>query len=303
MPQEPTILLRRDLAAFREVPAAGWQRHALTAAWLSGLIAALIALYGRTLVDLVQQWSTDENASHGFLIPLVAAYLIWDRRNELRRALSRVCAGGVAVLLAAGMLFFLGQAAAFGYPSRLAFVVSIAGLVLFLYGPSVLRLVAFPIAYLLFMIPLPVPLLNMIAFPLQLLAARTATTALDLMSIPVLREGNIIDLPATRLDVTEACSGIRSLAALLALGAIYAYLTRKSWPERIVLTLTAVPIAIVANAARITTTGVLAQLFGSQAAQGFYHLFSGWLIFLVAFALLVLTERLLPRIRPAQAQS
>jgi exosortase A len=291
------------LADLRGARAAGWQRYAPAGAWAAGLIAALLALYGRTLIDLVQQWSTDENASHGFLIPLVAAYLVWDRRDRLRQAPQRVSAGGFVLLVAAGVLFFLGQAAAFGYPSRVAFVLSLAGLVLFLYGPSVLRLVAFPIAYLLFMIPLPVPLLNMIAFPLQLLAARTATTALDFLNVPVLREGNIIDLPATRLEVTEACSGIRSLVALLALGAIYAYLTRKSWAERIALTLTAVPIAIVANAARIAATGILAQTFGSRAAQGFYHLFSGWLIFLVAFALLMVTERLLPRIRPAQARS
>jgi len=118
------------------------------------------------------------------------------------------------------------------------------------------------------------------------------------LGIPVLREGNIIDLPAIRLEVTEACSGIRSLISLLALAVIFAYFVRRTWRDRVIMSLSAIPIAIVANAARIALTGVLAQMFGAAAAQGFYHLFSGWLIFIVSFALLTAEERLLPNSRP-----
>ncbi|HLY22949.1 MAG TPA: exosortase A [bacterium] len=275
----------------------------MAAAWVAGVAGALAILYARTIWDLVLQWRSDDNASHGFLIPFLSAYLIWERRDQLRRATARVAPAAFVLLLTGTVVFILGQAATFGYPSRLSLVISLAGLVAFLYGPQVFRLAAFPLAYLLFMIPLPVPLLNIVAFPLQLLAARTATTALDLMNVPVLRDGNIIDLPTIRLEVTEACSGIRSLVALLALAAFFAYLKRKTWQERLALTLAAIPIAIIANAARIATTGVLVQLFGAQAGRGFYHMFSGWVIFLVAFGLLAGTECLLPRMRPGGALS
>lgn len=294
------MLVRGEFAALRAGAVVPRGRHVAAAAWAVGVVGALAALYYRTVWDLVVQWRSDDNASHGFLIPFLAAYLVWDRRDELRRAAARVAPAGFILLLTGAILFVLGQAATFGYPSRLSLVISLAGLVAFLYGPQVLRLAAFPLAYLLFMIPLPAPLLTLVAFPLQLLAARTATTALDLMNVPVLREGNIIDLPSTRLEVTEACSGIRSLVALLGLAVIFAYFTRKTWRDRIILSCSAIPIAIIANAARIVTTGVLAQLFGPGAAHGFYHVFSGWIIFLVAFALLAATERLLPRTRPAE---
>lgn len=270
--------------------------------WWLGTGAAVLAVYLPVLADLVHQWSTDENYSHGFLIPVIAAYLVWERREQLRGAPVRVTPWGALVLVAGCALLVLGQAATFGYAVRLSLLLVLAGLVVLLVGVRVLKILAFPLAYLMFMIPLPFPVLNRIAFPLQTVAARSATTTLDLLGVPVFREGNIIDLPSIRLEVVEACSGIRSLISLLALAVIYAYFVRRSWRDRIVLSLSAIPIAIVANAARVALTGVLAQAFGPQAAQGFYHVFSGWLVFIVAFAILAAEERLLPRARLREAR-
>ncbi len=265
--------------------------------------AGVLYLYLPVLANLVYQWRTDESYSHGFLIPIVSAYLVWERRHRIRRCPHRAFPWGYGVLLLGLALFLLGRAATFGYPTRLSFLIVLVGLVLFVAGPAVVRTLSFPLAYLLFMVPLPAILLNTIAFPLQLLAARTATVTLDLLNVPVLQEGNIIDLPTTRLEVTEACSGLRSLVSLLALAVIYAYMIRRTWRDRLLLTLSAIPIAVVANAARVTLTGLLAQLYGPQAARGFYHVFSGWIVFLVAFGLLITEGRILSALRPSEGRA
>jgi exosortase len=257
--------------------------------------AAVVCLYFPVLADLVTQWQTDENYSHGFLIPLISAYLIWERRQQLLRAPTRVSVSGYFVLLLGLTLLVVGQAATFGYAARLSLLLVLAALPLFLRGPDVLRIIAFPLAYLIFMIPLPAPALNQIAFPLQVLAARVATGTLDLLNFPVLREGNIISLAAVRLEVAEACSGIRSLISLLALATIYAYLTQKMWTPRLLLILSAIPIAVIANAVRVTLTGVLAYTLGLRTAMGFYHTFAGWLIFVIAFGILALEGVFLSR--------
>lgn len=292
-----------------EAPDAGAPRPTRLAAPPLPLVAQLFLLgaataflYERVLRSLAVQWWTDENYSHGFLIPLIAAYLVWERRQQLGRSRAETSPWGYPVLLLGLMLLIVGQAATFGYSVRLSFLVTITGLTLLLAGPAVLRIVAFPLVYLLFMIPLPATLLTRVAFPLQLLAARLATGALDLINVPVLREGNIIDLAATRLEVTEACSGIRSLISLLALAVIFAYVTQRTWRGRLILALSAVPIAVVANAARVTLTGVLAHAFGPAAAMGFYHLFSGWVIFVVAFALMVAVGRMMSAPSAAAAE-
>lgn len=270
------------------------------AAQLLGLVGALALTYGQALADLANQWLTDENYSHGVFIPLVSAYLLWERRQALSRCSLRGSAWGYGVLVAGLALLVAGQAAKFGYPVRLSFIVVLAGLTLFLAGAKALRIVAFPLAYLLFMIPLPAPVLTKIAFPLQLLAAKVATAALDLLNVPVFREGNIVNLAAARLDVVEACSGIRSLVALLALATIFAYFSQRTWQARLILVLSAIPIAIVANAARVALTGVLAQTFGVTAALGFYHEFTGLLVFGVAFALMMAVGGILARLAPAK---
>jgi exosortase len=262
---------------------------------------AVAFLYSRVFADLAAQWWADENYSHGFVVPLISAYLVWERRDALVRCPLRGSTWGYGLVVLALALLILGQAATFGYAVRISVILVLAGLTLYLAGGRALRILTFPFGYLLFMIPLPAPVLTKIAFPLQLLAARVATSALDLFNIPVLREGNIIDLSVGRLDVTEACSGIRSLISLIALAVIFAYFTQQTWRGRILLVLSAIPIAVAANAARVALTGVLAQTFGIGAAMGFYHLFSGWLVFVVAFALLIGTGWIVTRVEAATA--
>jgi exosortase len=226
----------------------------------------------------------------------VSAYLIWQRRAELRTDGSRGSIWGYVVLVFGLILLILGQAATFGYPARLSLIIVLSGLILFMAGSTVLRRLGFPLAYLLFMVPLPVLLLNQIAFPLQLLAAKLATGALDILNIPVLREGDIITLPFVRLEVVEACSGIRSIVSLLALAVIFAYFTQRGWVARVGLTLSAIPIALLTNAARIALSGILVQTIGPRMALGFYHTFSGLLIFALAFGLLALEALIIRRI-------
>jgi len=273
--------------------------------WLpaGAVTVAFLYLYFPVLQDLVTQWSTDPNYSHGFIVPIISAYLVWERREALERTSERGTPWGYIVLLASVVMLIVGTAATFGYAARLSLLLGIAGLILFLRGSQTLRTVTFPLAYLLFMIPPPAIIVNQIAFPLQLMAARLATGTLDLMGIPVLREGNVINLAPMSLEVTEACSGIRSLIALLALGMIFAYLTQRRWGPRVLVALSAIPIAMVTNAARITLTGVLVEVVGPAAGVGFYHEFSGLVIFVLAFLLLATESMILSRLlrapRPA----
>jgi exosortase len=185
-------------------------------------------------------------------------------------------------------MLFLGHFGAELFLMRLSLIMVIAGAVTYICGWHCLRLVAFPIVFLLFMIPPPAIVLNLLTFPLQLVAAKVSTLSLQLLHLPVYREGNVIFLPYVTLEVVEACSGLRSLMSLLAFAVVFAYLTQRHPWKRALLVTSAVPIALVANACRIWGTGVLAHLYGSKVAEGFYHAFAGWSVFVVAFVLLML---------------
>ena len=260
------------------------------------ITALLAALYYKILYLLGMQWYADPDYSHGFLVPLLSGYFVWERRDKLR-SLPVVPSPWGIVLLAGGLLMLvIGSAGAELYTQRTSIIVVIAGLVLLMLGREFLRALVFPIAFLFFMVPLPAIIVNAVAFPLQLFAAKTATFCLYNFGIPVLREGNVIVLAGTTLEVAEACSGIRSLQALLALGTVYAYFTQRVMWKRWTLVLLSIPIAIAANAFRVTGTGVLTHYWGVEAAQGFYHTFEGWLIFVVAFALLLVCGLLLSKI-------
>jgi exosortase len=175
-------------------------------------------------------------------------------------------------------------------------LIVLAGLVLFLAGPAPLRVLAFPLAFLLLMIPIPAIVFNKIAFPLQLLASRAGATALDLASVPVLREGNVLVLASTKLEVAEACSGIRSLVTLLTLAIVLGQFSLARRWSRFALMLAAVPVAIAANAARVAGTGFAAHFWSPEAAEGFFHAFSGWVMFGIAFAVLLALQRGLARV-------
>ena len=261
-----------------------------------GVVLSLPALYWHVVPPLVGQWARDDDYTHGFLILPLALYFVWCDRDRLAKRPVRPAWVGAGLLLLGLAMLLVGSVGAELFLQRSSFVVVVAGLVWLLLGPQWLRALAFPISFLLFMVPLPAIVMNAVAFPLQLFAAQTATLCLEVVGIPVLREGNVITLADTTLEVAEACSGIRSLQALLALGAVYGYFTTRSVWKRWALVLASVPIAIAANALRVSGTGFLAHHFGSEMAQGFYHSFAGWMVFVAAFAMLLGCGALLGRL-------
>ena len=250
------------------------------------LVTVLLALYAPVLVHLVRQWWTDPDYSHGFLVPLLSAYLIWQRRDKLAEVARKPSNWGLLVVLGSLGLLFLGSLGAELFLTRISIIGTICGLIAYFSGWKLLRAMAFPLAFLLFAVPIPVIIYNEIVFPLQFLASRFATSCLETLNLfPIMREGNVLIMPGMRLEVVEACSGIRSLMSLLALAAGYGYLAEKSIAVRWFLFLAMVPLAIVSNGTRVMITALMTNYIGPKAAEGFMHEFSGWVIFVVATAL------------------
>ena len=250
------------------------------------LVAVLIGLYVPVLQRLFEQWYIDPDYSHGFLVPVLSAYLIWQRRDKLRLVARRPSMWGMAIVIGSIGLLFLGSLGAELFLTRISLLGSICGLIVYFCGTAVLRAIAFPMAFLLFAIPIPVIIYNEIVFPLQFIASRFATRTLEILNLfPIMREGNVLIIPGMSLQVVEACSGIRSLMSLLALAAGYGYLVERSIVVRWILILAMVPLAIVSNGTRVMITAVMANYIGPQAAEGFMHEFSGWVIFVVATVL------------------
>ena len=248
---------------------------------LSGL---LILLYWNVLRALFRDWWIDPNYSHGFIVPIFAGYLIWKQKDKLQSIPIRGSWVGLPVLLLGIAALVFGEIGAQDFIAGSSLIVVISGLILLNLGMEIFKAVSFPVFFLFFMIPLPAVIFYAIAFPLQTIAAKSATLVLDLLGVPVLLEGHVIHLSHTTLGVTEACSGIRSLISLLALAAAWSYLSFKGILARAVLMVSAVPITIAANSTRVILTAFIAQWFGMQYAEGFYHTFAGWIIFIVAFA-------------------
>ena len=282
-----------------EKTASPWKARLKVHGWSIGqgvfLAGAFGYLYASVLPDLVADWGNDPDYSHGFLIPVLSAYFLWERRHTLAQLPVQPSPVGFLVMLLSIALLFLGQVGAELFLTRISLVVLIAGLVLYHSGWRYLKGMAFPIVFLLFMIPWPAIILNALTLPLQLLAARLSTSSLQLMNLPVYREGNVIFLPHATLEVVEACSGIRSLVSLLALAVVFAYMTQRHAWKIAVLVVSATPIAVIANAFRIWGTGVLAHAYGPQTAEGFYHTFAGWLVFVIAFVLLTVEGAVMSR--------
>jgi exosortase len=266
------------------------------------LFASFSFLYWNVIVRLVNDWSIDENYSHGFLIVPIALYFVWERRDRLVLALLQPSLFGVILILGSLATLLAGVLGSEVFLTRVSILGTIAGAVLFVWGWQHLRILLFPILFLLLMIPIPAIIFNQIAFPLQLIASRFGELALSAVGIPVLREGNVIQLANTSLEVAEACSGIRSLISLLTLGIIYGYFMDARLWVRLVFALATIPIAIVANGFRVAGTGVAAHAIGPEAAQGFFHAFSGWVIFLVAFMMLFALQRLIHWLIPSPDQ-
>jgi len=198
------------------------------------------------------------------------------------------------------MMLVLGDLGAELFISRTSLLILIAGLVTFLLGWNFLRAVLFPLAFLILMIPIPAIVFNQITFPLQLLASKIASSILPAFGVPVLREGNIIGLPLMQLEVAEACSGIRSLMSLTTLAIIYGYLMEKNVWIRVLLAIASLPIAVATNSLRIVGTGLLVQYWDPDKAEGFFHAFSGWLIFVMSLIMLFLFHYFIRLLRPVE---
>ena len=258
----------------------------------AGILFLLAAwLYAPLAMGLAARWWQDPNYTHGFFVPLFSLFLIWERREKLAALRIQPSWSGLAILLFALMALVLGTIDSRFFLSRISMLFFVAGVVVFLAGWKHLAAIAFPLAFLVLMIP-SVTLLDQITFPLQMIASKTASFLLLLLGIPVVREGNIILLPSARLEVAEACSGIRSLFSLITLTVIYGYMVETKIRVRVLLALLAIPVSVFANALRIAITGVVVERWGIAGAEGTLHLLSGWLVFAGSLGLVFLIHRL-----------
>lgn len=257
----------------------------------------LTLIYYSVMKELINDWIRLPDFSHGFLIPAVSLYFVYERRKELSVLSPSTAWGGLGLIIFGILLLLLGNLATEYFTMRFSLLLVIGGIILFLLGKDFCKTLLFPLIFLIFIIPLPSILMDRITFPMQVFASKVAARSLYFIGIPVLREGNIILLANTSLEVAEACSGIRSLISLLALSVVFAYFSQKVLWKRILLILSTFPIAIIANAARVTGTGILAHRYGDPVAEGFFHNFSGWILFVVAFICLFGIGALISRIK------
>lgn len=284
----------------------------------AAVAAAIVFVFWHVIVNLTAQWWDDENYSHGLLVPFVIGYIIWLERTRLLALASPAVVAGIGLSILSALMLIGGVLAAELFTQRVAFVAMLAAVVLYFGGRRVLGLLSFPFALLLLSIPIPQIAFNRVAFPLQIWASQLSVWLIRMIEIPVTRKGNVIDiLPrgATQtisLEVVEACSGIRSLMTLMALAVIIGYITRRSdrgWfgvsrgdvLRTAILAVAAIPIAVITNAVRVAFTGVLTYQYGKQAVEGVWHDSSGWLVYLVALALLFGLKFLLRKLIPTFA--
>lgn len=270
-----------------------WPRQFLLAAAV--LFALVFTLYAHVLAYMAQTWWTNATWSYGFLVPVFSGWVVWRERRRWLDAGGEGSWLGLLGVAAAIMLLVLGSLAAELSSQRFSFVVLLASLVLLVGGWKRLRILAFPLAYLVLMIPWPTIVYAQVTLPLEFLATRWAAVALRLVQVPVLREGNLLVLPNYTLQVAVACSGIRSLVSFVALAIAYVYLAEHRTWLRITLVALMVPVAVVSNSFRIFGTGVLTAEVSPGLAHGFFHEFSGWLIFLAAAVLMLVLHRILQR--------
>ena len=261
-------------------------------AWRVAILLALTGwLYAPILGRLVGQWWSDPNFSHGFFVPAFAAYVLWQDRTRLRAITPMPSNWGLPIILLSLLTLILGVFGAELFLSRTSLLLLAAGIVIFLRGWATLRAVIFPLIFLVLMIPIPAIVFSQVTFPLQILASKRSAWLLPFLGVPVFREGNVINLPAMPLEVAEACSGIRSLLSLTTLAIMYGYLLEKRIGIRVLLGLASIPIAVAANGLRIVGTGLLVQYWDPDKAEGFFHAFSGWLIFVVSLLMLFVFHR------------
>jgi len=268
-----------------------------TAFWQVLILTLLVGiLYFNIVAGLLNQWLHDSNYSHGFIVPLFCGWLIWKQRSRLETVAIKKSWAGLIVIVASLAILILGVLGAEDFLSRTSLLFLLAGLIICFRGWNWFRVLLFPWLALFLMIPIPAIIFNQVALPLQFQASALAANLLGLIGIPVLREGNVIHLPSLSLDVVEACSGLRSLVSLLTLAVIYGYLFESQLLRRALLVILAVPIAVFANALRITGSGILGEYWSPDKADGFFHVFSGLLVFGASFTLLLAAHATISRV-------
>jgi exosortase len=256
------------------------------------IVSLTSVLFAVVLADMAHDWWTEPEWSQGILLPPLAIYIAWMNRERTLSLPARTDNRGISLVALACLTFLLGGLASEFYLMRIAFVILLAGFVWTFWGTARLRALSFPLLVLATMVPLPVIVYNSLAAPLQLLASDLATQAADLVGISVLRDGNVIHLAGTSLGVAEACSGLNSLAALIVGSLLLGYLLCTRILTRMIVFVLAPPLAILVNIVRISGTAVLAD-YNQEFAIGFYHSFSGWLVFVAGFGMLYLLARTL----------
>lgn len=260
-------------------------------------VILLSVLYVHIVPDMVQQWYDDENYSHGFLVPIIAGWFLWQRRESLKHIVVAPANSGLLVIFYGLLQLLIAWLGTEYFTMRSSLIIVLIGVILFWFGKATLKTLALPLGYLIFMIPIPYIVYDSVAFPLKLFVTKVSVFFLELIGVVVVREGNIIMFPTTTLEVADACSGIRSLMSLLALSVAYAFFSQESRLKRLIIILSAVPIAICTNSIRVIVTGILAQWWGARAAEGFFHEFAGMVVFALAMGLLVLVGALLRRVK------
>ncbi len=259
-------------------------------------LAAFLLVYLPIIYELIKEWYSDPNYSHGFLIPVISAYLIWRKRQELIDIQKSISGSGLILIIVGIILFILGNAGAEYFTVRFSMIVVLFGLVLYYLGTNLIRRVWFEILFLLFMIPVPYVIYFSAAFPMQLMASKVSVFLLNGLGMPVIRQGNIIHLANQSLEVAEACSGLRSLISLLALGAIYSYLSQRQLIGKILLFLSTIPIAVVGNIFRVFLTSIIVYSFEADITSEPIHSLMGASVFVISFILLFICGAIIGRI-------
>ncbi len=261
------------------------------------IVAGLtILIYLPAIIDLISDWWNDPNYSHGFLIPIISFYLIWRKKGDLADIKTESSRFGLAIIICGIILFVLGNGASEYFTVRLSLVIILFGLVLYHFGKALISKIWFALLFLVFMIPIPYVLYFSVAFPLQILASKITVTILNGIGMTVIRQGNIIILPNQVLEVAGACSGMRSLVSLLALGAIYAYLTQKKLPAQVILFLATVPIAVAGNVFRVLMTTLIVYLSDLGVTEEPMHSIMGASVFVIAFIMLFIFGAILRKL-------
>jgi len=262
--------------------------------YIIGII--ILAIYLPALYDLVLDWYNDPNYSHGFLVPLISIYLVWRKREEIADIKTESSPVGLFLIFGAVILFILGNGASEYFTVRLSLVVLMFGVALYHLGYPMIKKTWFAFFFLLFMIPIPYVIYFAATFQMQLLASKITTSLLSGIGMTVVRQGNIIALPNQTLEVAEACSGLRSLISLLALGALFAYTYQKKFSAQIIMFLSTIPIAVLANVFRVFTTSVIVYAAEIDATAEPMHTLMGASVFIIAFILLLIEGAILRKV-------